>query len=128
MITTFLVALCALAISLYVQAWFAARDIRRHRTLSTEPVTQLLVLENRPAGHISPYMAISVERVERKVIARRVAPRVGRGNPRLQRPKRPVLAGESPADFLPSASGPQDSHSARYQLWLQPVRACQSRN
>jgi hypothetical protein len=34
MIATFMIALCALAVSLYVQARLAAREIRRHRTVS----------------------------------------------------------------------------------------------
>jgi hypothetical protein len=44
MIATFLIALWVLAISLYVQARIAAREIRRHRTLSKVKPANNLVL------------------------------------------------------------------------------------
>jgi len=44
MIATFMIALCALAVSLYVQARLAAREIRRHRTLSEVKPAQRLIL------------------------------------------------------------------------------------
>lgn len=44
MIVTFMIALCALAVSLYVQARLAAREIRRHRMLSTAKPAQKLIL------------------------------------------------------------------------------------
>ena len=47
MIATFMIALCALAIALYVQARQSAREIRRHRGLSEAPPTRKLVLKQR---------------------------------------------------------------------------------
>ena len=44
MIATFMIALCVLAIALYVQARLAAREIRRYRTLSGERPTKHLLL------------------------------------------------------------------------------------
>jgi hypothetical protein len=45
MFETFLIALCALAISLYVQARLAAHRIRRHRSASNEPPNRSLLLK-----------------------------------------------------------------------------------
>lgn len=44
MMATFFIALCALAISLYVQARIAAREIRRHRTMSKVKPSRNLLL------------------------------------------------------------------------------------
>ena len=47
MIVTFMIALCALAIALYVQARMVAREIRRHRGMSELRPVQKLVLKHR---------------------------------------------------------------------------------
>jgi hypothetical protein len=47
MIATFMIALCALAITLYVQARMAAREIRRHRRMSDVPPARKMVLKHR---------------------------------------------------------------------------------
>jgi len=47
MIATFMIALCALAIALYIQARQSAREIRRHRGLSNAPPKRKMVLKHR---------------------------------------------------------------------------------
>ncbi len=47
MITIFMLGLVALAIALYVQAWFSAREIRRHRTQTRIPPARHLILQAR---------------------------------------------------------------------------------
>jgi len=44
MIVTFMITICVLAISLYGQALLAAREIRRHRTLSEAKPARSLAL------------------------------------------------------------------------------------
>lgn len=44
MVLTFMIAICALAIALYVQAWLAAREVRRHRALSALRPDRILML------------------------------------------------------------------------------------
>ncbi len=49
MFVTLMITLCALAISLYAQAWLAAREIRRHRSLRGAPPTaRFMVLRGDP--------------------------------------------------------------------------------
>ena len=47
MIVTFMITIIVLAISLYGQAWLAARKIRRHRILSTVRRARSLMLGSR---------------------------------------------------------------------------------
>ncbi len=56
MIATFMIALCALAIALYVQARMAAREIRRHRRQSESPPAGKLVLERYRKDHHSRFL------------------------------------------------------------------------